>query len=204
MKRLVPIFAVVAVVAGTGVSVLPASGAVGTWTKITSPAGPGAELKPFLNVTNGSGPNTTISGTTSADLVAGTDTINIYCFSFADQNVAGPLNATPLAVTPSHTFSGPAALAQSIAPCVLRAVPSTYTGITSGRNDGYAGAFAGPKLFLGAWATTVPKIYGEAVISTLTRGLVEVSSPDVDGIALATPTDAFSGSFGPPLSSGSS
>src|SRR3954451_10245397 len=147
MKRLVRMFAVGAIVVGTGVSTLPASGAVGTWTKITSPKGPGVSLRPFLNITDGASPTTSLSGTTSADLVAGTDTIAIYCFSFSDHSVAGPLNAAPLDISASHTFSGPVALANSIAPCVLRAVPSTYTGITSGNNTDYAGAFAGPKLY---------------------------------------------------------
>src|SRR6476469_3020181 len=102
MKRLVRIFAIGAVMAA-GMAAVPSSAAVGTWTKITSPKGPG---QPIYRLDTASTPDVTVSGSTSVDLVAGTDTINIYCFFDQDQTVDGPLNAAPFAITASHTFTG--------------------------------------------------------------------------------------------------
>src|SRR4051794_8292816 len=163
MKRLVRVAAVVAVVAGTAVAAQPASSALGTWTKISAPKGPGQVIRNFQN--QAGSPTINVSGTTSADLVPGTNTINIFCFYAGDQRTTtnGALNAAPLAISASHTFSGPIPSDNILPSCVLRAIPDSYTGLDGiGHNDGYAGAFAGPTFHLGIWATTPTKHYGEA------------------------------------------
>jgi hypothetical protein len=197
MKRLVRILAITAIV-GAGAAAVPASALPGTWTQITSPKGPGQVIRNFQDET-GTTPTITVSGTTSTDLVPGTNTINIYCFWAGDFKTLGPLNAAPLAITPSHTFSGSIPSDSELPACVLRAVPDTYTGIDSGTGDNsdYAGAFAGPTFFLGIFAETTPSVYGEAAVVVNERGIVETSSPDVGGVVFNIPQDNFSKLFGP-------
>jgi len=187
MKRIVRILAIAAVL-GAGAATAPASAATGTWTKITSPKGPGQPI--YRLDPPSSPPGVTISGSTSVDLISGTDTINIYCFWDQDQTVDGPLNAAPLAITASHTFSGsiPTFTDQ---PCVLRAVPSTYSGISGSTNTGYAGAFAGPTWYTGLWETDGIPVHGMITEAFEQRGIVAVSSPDVEGLILDLPTDDF-------------
>src|SRR4051812_11379550 len=108
MKRLVRILAVGGVLAATAaVTTAPASGAVGTWTKITAPKGPGQPIYRLDN-DNAALPTWSVSGVTSTDLVAGVDTINVFCFTNGDNFTTSDaaLNASPLTINSNHTFSG--------------------------------------------------------------------------------------------------
>jgi hypothetical protein len=184
MKRVVSLLGVTAAFISTatvGVS-LPAAGVAGTWTRITSPQGPLHSLFP-----SGSSSQTLqVAGTVSADVTG----LDVYCFRNSGRSVnVTPLNTvSPITPTANHAFQ--ATLAVAFLPaCVLRAVPTSYTGLDgSGNNNGYVGAFAGPSLYTATRLRNTPQ-----------QGYLDVSQPqgyhllwsaDAQGVFFADPVDA--------------
>jgi hypothetical protein len=177
--------AVPALVAGTG------SAAVGTWTKITSPKGPGKPIYQLFNE-NTTSPKMNVSGVTSNDVTA----VNFFCFSNADHNTSdSPLNAAPVPVSSGEFNATAVPTPNSSTPCVLRAVPSTYTGISgTGTNTGYVGAFAGPSFYFGvreAEFSTGSKIAVYILEAVQQRSVGVFASPDEAGVDLQEPVDDF-------------
>jgi Glucodextranase, domain B len=132
----------VVLVGGSALAAGTSSASVGTWTKITSPKGPGQPIYSLFDV-GGATPTISVAGQASVDVTS----VNIYCLSDNDREAQGPLNAS--AVSVSSGFFTATGLSLPETQCVLRAIPSTYTGISSGKNSGYVGAFAGPSYYLG-------------------------------------------------------
>jgi hypothetical protein len=161
-----------------------ATAAGGTWTRVTSPAAPGHNH--FTYVAFGVVPTMTVSGQASDDVA----NVNIYCFFEADQSYQGPLNgSSPIAVNTStspHSFTATGVHVPGIvAGCVLRAVPDTYTGLSSGTNSGYVAAFAGPSVYYGQF--TVMKSSAGKVIHTASESanpgaFVSTGTPDQTGV----------------------
>ncbi|MDQ1698111.1 MAG: hypothetical protein QOJ03_3464, partial [Frankiaceae bacterium] len=151
MRRVLRLLGVIVTVIGTATvgASLPAVGAAGTWTRITSPQGPLRSLFPL-----GSNSQTmNVAGTVSSDVTG----LDVYCFWNSGRSVnVAPLNAvSPITPTANHAFQATLAGVAFLPACVLRAVPTSYTGLDgSGNNTGYVGAFAGPSLYVGTRMTT--------------------------------------------------
>src|SRR4051812_27668931 len=140
MRRVAQICSVTALVVAGTVSALPANGALGTWTKITSPKGPGQQIVQYQSTTT-SETTLDVSGITSSDV---TTNVNIYCFSHSNTRAVGPLNAAPVPVAGGAFNASGLTISQSLVPCVLRAVPDTDTSIApNGLNSGFVGAYGG-------------------------------------------------------------
>src|SRR3954453_4305760 len=130
MNRVVRLLAIVAVVLTSavvpgGVGALPSSAAVGTWTKITSPKGPGQPIYQYAHTITpgGTAPTMSVSGVTSSDVA----NVNIYCFTANNSRAGSPLNAAPVPVSAgAFSASGITAPGSALSPCILRAVPDTY------------------------------------------------------------------------------
>src|SRR3954463_6386086 len=118
MKRVVRILAIGGLLSATAaVAAAPASGAVGTWTKITAPKGPGQSVYQYFNADTTPSPTMTVSGLASPDVA----NVNIFCFSNLDQKTSSaPMNASPLPVS-GGAFSGTGIPTPNRA-CILRAV----------------------------------------------------------------------------------
>src|SRR3954452_4287804 len=110
MKRFLCLLGATVVALGVA-AVNPAAGAAGTWTRITSPQGPGHRLYPI-------GDNTylrNISGVASADITA----LDVYCFWDSGRSYFGPINTvSPLTPAADHTFHATINVG-SISACVL-------------------------------------------------------------------------------------
>jgi glucodextranase-like protein len=193
MRRIVHLLvASTAVVAGSTLSA-PAASADGTWTVISSPAGAGQRYFPFPNRTGGPA-LFAVNGTTSPDLTPGTDTIDVHCFTQSGAQAGPALNqGGQLTITASHHFSG--TVIQPESACVLRAVPSTYSGIdtSTGRNTGYVGAFSGPSWYP---ASYVVDNHAQTVQATGRRGFVNTFSPGDLGLFAVQPVDDVSKTAG--------
>jgi Glucodextranase, domain B len=191
MRRLSSVVAVAVLVGGAALAAGTSSASVGTWTKITSPKGPGQPVYQFFTETSSTTttPKITVAGQASVDVTA----VNIYCFSDNDTTVYGPLNASAVSVS-SGFFSAPGVTAPEEESCVLRAVPTTYTGISSGKNTGYVGAFAGPSFYPGAKVLETTSggatLYGD-VLSYQQRAVDYFGSPDEAGVEVQAPTVDF-------------
>jgi hypothetical protein len=193
MRRLTSVVAVAVLIGGAALAAGTSSASVGTWTKITSPKGPGQPIYQFFSTNGGSpAPTITVAGQASVDVTA----VNIYCFSENDTVVEGPLTAATVSVS-SGFFTATGVTAPNDDSCVLRAVPTTYTGISSGKNTGYVGAFAGPSFYLGA--KVLETTGGVAVLGAFEafekRAFVVAGSPDAVGVEFQAPTTDFSKSF---------
>jgi hypothetical protein len=126
----------------------PAAAAADT-TTIISPAGPGGSV---YALAEGFGHGLTVTGSTSASLTPGVDTVQIYCFHDGNTR-ADDLSPNPVPISGEHAFT--AMIKPPPQPCVLRAVPSTYTGIdATGHNIGDVRGFAGPNYYAGTSAHT--------------------------------------------------
>jgi hypothetical protein len=189
MRRLLRMIAIATLVAVPTLVAMPGSAATGTWTKITSPKGPGKPIYQFFNIATTT-PKINISGVTSNDVTS----VNFFCFTNADQNTSSaPLNAAPVPVS-SGEFSATGVSTPGSAGCVLRAVPSTYTGISGGHNTGYVGAFAGPSFYLGGHLTefsTGSKVDVWEVEDFQQRAFDVFASPDAAGVEVQEPIDDF-------------
>jgi hypothetical protein len=146
---------IVVPVVGLGSLLVQPASAAGTWTRITSPKGPGQAAFAFVNETANPSPTTSLSGTTSA----GVAQVDIYCFWHLDEHMSSntPLNPAPVSVT-GGTFTAtnvalPRFSGNETPPCVLRAVPTTYGELGGYDNTGYVGAFTGPTFFGGRFLT---------------------------------------------------
>jgi hypothetical protein len=191
MRRPLQMIAIATLIAVPTLVAVPGSAAAGTWTKITSPKGPGKPIYQFANLGT-STPTMNISGVTSNDVTA----VNIYCFTEGEhQTTDSPLNAAPIPVS-SGEFSATAVPTPESIGCVLRAVPSTYTDInSSGQNSGYVGAFAGPTFYLGGHVvefSTGSKIKLWEVEDVQQRAIGIFASPDAAGIEVQEAIDDFS------------
>lgn len=193
MRRFIRMAAIATLVAGPVLVAVPTSAATGTWTKITSPKGPGQPIYQYFNSVTTPNPTMNISGITSMDVV----NVNFYCFVNLDQvTSAAPLNSAPVPVS-SGTFSATGVPTPNASTgCTLRAVPDSYTQIdASGNNTGYVGAFAGPTFYTGLRTTTANTGTNVVSLASLTahqRALDYVTTPDFVGILLAVPNDDFS------------
>jgi Glucodextranase, domain B len=192
MRRPYRVLLVAALVGGSAlVAGTSSSASVGTWTKITSPKGPGQPIYQFFsqNAATPVTPTITVAGQASVDVTA----VNIYCFSENDTKVEGPLTTSTVSVS-SGFFSAPGVKTPGQESCVLRAVPTTYTGISSNTNDGYVGAFAGPSFYPGAKVIEAGGAVG--VVEAYQQRAVDLAgSPDEFGVEVQAPTTDFSKSF---------
>jgi hypothetical protein len=192
-------FVVVAILLGAPALVAaPASGAQGTWTTITSPVSPGQPLYQLYNLTTGHPSDAfDISGTASSDVTA----VNIYCFYDLDQWAFTPaLNSAPIAVS-AGAFTASDLVPPGGAPCVLRAIPTSYTQLgVSGLNTGYVGAFAGPTLYsdserLGYSSGTTVDQWSATDEQQRAEDLF--ASPDLGGVLLQAPVRALTDTVSP-------
>jgi hypothetical protein len=199
MRRVTSVLSVAALAVATALIAVPSSAATGTWTKITSPRGPGQPIYQFVNAAVST--TFTVSGSTSLDLIPGTDTINVFCFTNSDAHTtsSSPLNAAPLAIDASHNFTGTIGSTQPT--CVLRAVPSTYSGLTGTDNNGYVGAFAGPIFHYGGFVNSIASgvLVGQITYGYTSNAAVQYSDPASGAVQVSFPDDAFSSSAGPPM-----
>lgn len=195
MHRLGYVLAAGALGSATCLAAVPSSAATGTWTKITAPKGPGQDIFQF---NSGSG-TFGISGSTSLDLVPGTDTVNVFCFQNSDTRTTSstPLNANPLAIDSNHNFSG--SIGSTQPSCVLRAVPSTYTGLSGNNNSGYVGAFAGPTFHFGGFVNSKISnvLVAQITYGYTTRAAVQFANPANGALNVSFAADSFSHSVGP-------
>src|SRR4051812_24118727 len=104
MKRVVQMGAI-GILLGASIAALPAAAANGTFTKITSPKGPGQHIYAFANVLGTS--SIIISGVVSNDIRTGATGLDVFCFSNNDTEVESstPQNASPISVNADNTFS---------------------------------------------------------------------------------------------------
>jgi hypothetical protein len=176
---------------------VPAAGATGTWTTITSPKGPSQKIYPFFSLNADPSPDIVISGTASSDVA----NVNVFCFSDFDQRVSSQLNTAPLAVDgTTHEFSGTITINGPSTGCVLRAVPDTYGGISFGTNTGYVAAFRGPTFFYGGRITatnTAEQVIGSDNLVAQERGYNRFSSADITGLHQMYARDPFSMNVAP-------
>jgi hypothetical protein len=219
MRRLAALPAI-CVLATAGALVAPvAQAATGSWTRITSPVGPGSNLYQFYDASNDpslANAKITITGSTSPDIQSGAGAVDIWCFSQADSLLSSdaPLNASPLTVDGSNVFTGQIKDPDSF-PCALRAVPagaiSSPTEAGEGLYDapsGYWAAYSGPSVFFGVKAAVGqgagdPKVVSET-IGWNTAGVNAIVSPAIashqeGGVLAPLPEDniAKSGSLLP-------
>jgi hypothetical protein len=142
--------AVIGVALGTAL-VAPAAQAASTWTTISSPKGPGGKIFRLVDYSATPNPVITLTGHTSPNVTS----VDIYCFWHLDEYLSSsaPLNPSPIAVSAGAFTANAVALpvfgANETPPCVLRAVPSTYTQLSGSSNTGYVGAFTGPTFYGG-------------------------------------------------------
>ena len=155
MRRITPALVAVGLVAAA----LSASGSAAAtavdWTRISTPAGPDHGAFDFFNATASPTHAITIAGTAAPTV----SQVNIYCFMRQDSRTtsATPLNgATPVSVTNGAFSASGVASPSGREPCVLRAVPPSYSGLDgSGGNSGYVADFAGPTFYGGYFIRTV-------------------------------------------------
>jgi hypothetical protein len=159
------------------------------WTKITSQNGPDGSFYQFFDQEVPASASINVAGTTSA----GVSAVNIYCFNDNDTDVSNPgkLNATPITVT-NGAFSASGLVGprtpfgfSTNGACVLRAVPSTYTGLSGTTNNGYVDGFAGPTFYAGEHhiqfsSGTNTNFWVDAADQPMSRQLF--GSPDYDSI----------------------
>jgi hypothetical protein len=163
-------------------TVSAATAGTGTWTKVTTPSG--SVVRPWRNFSFGA-QTMNVSGTTSHDLLPGSDTVSIVCSDTADTHVITMSSART--IQSDWTFAGQMNVPFSQSDCTLRAVPSTYTGIdNTGHNSGYLGAFTGPRYYGGGYATGSS---GVAVITTGTRAAVRLTTPGNLGLDVLQPVN---------------
>ena len=81
MRRPVRFVMIAALALGTVLVAVPGSATTGTYTKITSPKGPGQPIYEFFNDAITPNPMMNVSGVTSNDVTA----VNFYCFSNDDR-----------------------------------------------------------------------------------------------------------------------
>src|SRR3954451_284977 len=184
MKRLVRILTIAAVVAA-GAAAISSSAATGTVTKITSPKGPRQPLYRYLNYNTTSSHTLNIAGQASIDVA----NVNVYCFTTGDTKTttSTPLNAAPLPVS-GGAFNGTLTLSETDFPCVLRALPDSYTGLDgAGGNNDYVGALSGPTYFEGGFATpsnTSSRLVPGISLATQKRALAAAGTVDAFGVYL--------------------
>jgi hypothetical protein len=194
------LLAVGSLIVTAGVSILPASAATGTFTKITSPKGPGQHIYQFTNLLNGTD-HIQISGVVSDDVRTGGTGLDVYCFSVGDTRVESstPLNGsgTPIAVAPDNTFAGTIATPTNTT-CTLRAVPSGSITFTGNTTQNYVGSYSGPVFNVGGYEA-VPNTSGHtittAVIADQAKAVLAFGSSDAVGMLEAYPGDDFSEIF---------
>jgi hypothetical protein len=183
-----------------GVSILPASAASGTFTKITSPKGPGQHIYQFFNLLN-QPDHLQISGVVSDDVRTGGTGLDVYCFSVGDTVVESttPLNGTgtPIPVASDNTFAA-SIQAPNNTTCTLRAVPSGSITFSGSNTSDYVGSYGGPVFYVGGYEA-VPNTAGRtvttAVIAVQPRSVLAFGSSDQVGILEAYPGDDFSQIF---------
>lgn len=149
MRRMTSILIAGALACAAGTTVQPASAAALDWTHISTPAAPGHGAFDFFNASASATHPITVAGTASPTV----SQVNIYCFIRQDRRTtsATPLNGSTAVdvINGAFSVSGVASPTGS-APCVLRAVPTSYTGLNgSGDNSGYVADFAGPTFYGG-------------------------------------------------------
>ncbi|HET7311949.1 MAG TPA: hypothetical protein VFJ17_11570 [Mycobacteriales bacterium] len=131
------------------------SAAAVDWTRISNPAGPDRGAFDFFNATASPTHPITVAGTASPTVAQ----VNIYCFFDQDRRTssATPLNgSTPVDVVNGAFSVSGVASPTGAEPCVLRAVPTSYTGLDgSAGNSGYVADFAGPTFYAGFFIRTV-------------------------------------------------
>ena len=199
-RRSACLLAVGSLIVTAGVSIMPASAATGTFTKITSPKGPGQRINEFFNLLN-TPDHVQISGVVSDDVRVGATGLDVYCFYFGDTRVQSttPLNGsgTPIPVAPDDTFSA-SIQAPNNTTCTLRAVPSGSITFNSGSTSDYVGSYAGPVFSVGGYEA-VPNTAGHtvttAIIAVQPRAVVAFGSSDQVGILEAYPGEDFSQIF---------
>jgi len=197
MKRLVRILTIAAVVAA-GAAAIPSSAATGTFTKITTPKGPGQPLYRYLNYNTSSSHTLNIAGQASIDVA----NVNVYCFTTGDTKTttSTPLNAAPLPVS-GGAFNGTLTLSETDFPCVLRALPDSYTGLDgAGGNNDYVGAFSGPTYFEGGFATTSntsSRLVAGVSLAAQKRALAAAGTVDAFGVYLQVSNDDLVHMSGP-------
>jgi hypothetical protein len=198
VRRLSRLVAVAILIGGPALAAAPASAGPATWTTITSPTGPGQPIYQLYNLTTGHPSGLLdLSGTASSDVTA----VNIYCFYDLDQQAFVPaLNTAPIPVS-AGAFSAADLVPPGGVPCVLRAIPTSYTELAvDGQNTGYVGAFAGPTLYsdserLGYSSDTTVDDW--AVTDEQQRAQDFLASPDLGGVVLQDPARSFSLSVSP-------
>jgi hypothetical protein len=197
MQRPLRFAALAVILSAIAIAGVPAS-ADGSWTKVTSQNGPG---KPFFQYFDGiatPSPTINISGRTSSDV----SQVNFYCFYDGDRKAttSSPLNGVAVNVT-SGAFSATGVAAPwSQTPCVLRAVPATFTGVDgSGNNNSYVASFAGPTFFTGShsqFAGTSGKLTRFATSTVHPRTFNELSSASYFGVGTMYPIDSVTNTIG--------
>src|SRR3954466_8634022 len=119
MKRVVQMGAI-GILLGASIAALPAAAANGTFTKITSPKGPGQHILQFANLVGAN--SIIVSGVVSDDVRTGGTGLDVFCFKNNDRDVdsSDPANATPIPVNSDNSFSGPITTPTGTT-CTLRA-----------------------------------------------------------------------------------
>lgn len=115
-----------------GMLTVPAGAAPGTWTKITTPAGPAFHF----HYVDGGGNTFTVSGKASTDVTQ----VDIYCFA-AQLNMPQSVPLAAAVPVTAGSFSATAQFPQLATNCRMRAVP-TGQSLT-----GYLASFSGPLVY---------------------------------------------------------
>lgn len=196
MQRLLRFAAVTVILSGIAVVGTPAS-AGGTWTKVTSPNGPGKPVFQYYDADATANPTINISGRASSDLTQ----VNLYCFYDSDRKATtgAPLNLSPITVTSGAFSATGVAAPSSRRPCVLRAVPASYAGVDgSGNNSGYVSSFAGPTFYTGHHSKVVVsgKLISYETYTGHPRAFNQLSSASQYGLGTVYPVDSMANTDG--------